>query len=150
MTTFGSYEGLLGRRAELMAELFLRDLEPSSLWRPGQIDNGVDYFITFVNRRGGTNSFAIEVKATEREVKSTFPVDEKTVRSMLLSNMPSLLLVVDAKMNKLYFAWIDKELTNSPSKAGKIDLKVKAVTDTQKRKLRERMTSLDPWYEKGN
>lgn len=99
-----SHDGLLGQRAELMAELFLEGLEPISVARPPH-DFGYDLLVVFKNSKGGINTFGVEVKATERIVPSRFVIDRRTYGRLAHSTIPGLLLVADVKQNELFFAW---------------------------------------------
>jgi hypothetical protein len=92
------------RRSELMAELFLQQLDPLVLARPTN-DLGFDFLITFKNRKGGTNTFGVQVKGTESEVSHLFSIDKSLYRRLTLSNIPVFLLVADVKRNVLYFGW---------------------------------------------
>ncbi|HMO24959.1 MAG TPA: DUF4365 domain-containing protein [Tepidisphaeraceae bacterium] len=96
---------LLDRRAELMAELFLQELNPTFISRPTQ-DVGYDLLVGFTNRRGGINTIAVEIKATERPPAPRFRLMRDTFKRLANSNIPGLLLVADVKRNQLYFAWL--------------------------------------------
>jgi hypothetical protein len=100
--TNSRYE-LLGRRGELMAELFLEGLQPLSVARPPH-DFGYDLLVVFKNSKGGINTFGVEVKATERPVPSRFVIDRRTYDRLAHSTIPGILLVADVKRNKLFFA----------------------------------------------
>jgi len=63
MTESNSQSGLIGRRSELMAELFLQELNPKFLARPTE-DFGFDFLVTFKNPKGGLNTYGVEVKGT--------------------------------------------------------------------------------------
>lgn len=99
-----SHAALVTRRGELMAELFLQDLEPASLARPPH-DFGYDFLVAFTNSKGGMNTFGVEVRATERPVQSPFVIDRRTYDRLTHSTIPGLLLVADVKQNKLFLAW---------------------------------------------
>jgi hypothetical protein len=94
------------RRSELMAELFLQQLNPISLVRSTH-DLGYDFLVTFKNRRGGTNTFGVEVKGVDSNVPSSFMVNKVLYNRLVLSNIPSFLLVADVKRNKLFYGWPD-------------------------------------------
>ncbi len=93
------------RRAELMAELFLQELSPKFVARASDQGMVFDYLVGFINRAGGLSTFAVEVKATEKEVGSTFELKAPEFTLLSQSNTPVLLLVVNVKSSSLYFAW---------------------------------------------
>src|SRR5690349_13427533 len=104
------------RRAELMAELFLQDLHPQFLSRPTAGDLGYDLLVGFANPQGGTNTFAVEVKSTEREPPGKFPLSRREFNRLAHSNLPGLLIVADVKQNQLYYAWLRDQESHSASK----------------------------------
>jgi Domain of unknown function (DUF4365) len=95
------------RRSELMAELFLQQLGPVARV-PAAQDLGYDLLVTVKNRKGGSNTFGVQVKGTESEVRPSRVVDEELSRSLTLSNIPGFLLVADVKRNKLFYGWPDR------------------------------------------
>src|SRR5688572_9816621 len=107
MTDKNSRSELVERRGELLAELFLQELDPVFLSRPtSPADLGYDFLVGFVNSEGGTNTFAVQVRATEGPVSSPYPVPRQSFDRLTRSNVPGLLLVVDAKQNQLHYAWL--------------------------------------------
>ena len=111
MTTHEAPSGLVARRGELMVELFLQDLRPSFLSRPTSPNLGYDLLVGFKNARGGINTFAVEVRATERPPRGRFRLPRRAFDRLALSNVPALLLVVDVKHNRLYHAWLTPDGT---------------------------------------
>lgn len=95
----------IGRRGELLAELFLQELGATFVARQ-TFDLGFDFFVGFENSKGGINTIAVEVKATDRKVPNPFVIREKNYEKLSNSNIPVLLLVVDAQSNSFYFSWI--------------------------------------------
>jgi Domain of unknown function (DUF4365) len=93
------------RRGELMAELFLQELEPNFVARSTISDFVFDFLIGFPNAQGGINTFAVEVKATEKPIAGKYVVRSKVYDVLAHSNVPVLLLVVDVKNNVFYYAW---------------------------------------------
>ena len=87
-----------------MAELFLEGLQPVSVARPPH-DFGYDFLVVFKNSKGGINTFGVEVKATERPVRSRLMIDKRIYDRLANSTPPGLLLVADVKRNELFFAW---------------------------------------------
>ena len=105
MTTKKSKAHIIERRGQLIAELFLQDLNPSFVARPTS-DFGYDFLIGFPNTGGGINNCAVRVEATERPVPPRFPIDAETYRLLAHSNIPALLIVADVKRNRLFHAEI--------------------------------------------
>jgi Domain of unknown function (DUF4365) len=137
-----SHASLVGRRAELMAELFLQDLEPTFLARP-TTDLGYDFFVGFSNPRGGINTTGVVVKATPQRVPARFPVDIRSYHRLANSNIPGLFLVVDVKHNRLFYAWpaSDEHVGNGRHT---IALPVSEIDDVSKVQLRRRLTGSAP------
>jgi hypothetical protein len=104
MTEKNSHSAFVARRAELLAELFLQGLDPVFLSRPTSAELGYDFLVGFANSQGGTNTFAVLVRATERPASSRFTVPRESFNRLTRSNIPGLLLVVDAKHNQLFYA----------------------------------------------
>jgi hypothetical protein len=107
MSTQRSRSHLVARRAELMAELFLVDLGPQFLSRPTD-DLGYDLLVGFLNTEGGINTFAVEVKSTERPL-TRFQLPRRSLERVVKSNIPGLLLVADVKQNRMYYAWLSDD-----------------------------------------
>lgn len=91
-----------------MAELFLQQLDPHSLGRTID-DFEYDFLITFRNKRGGLNTFGVEVKGTELEVGDSFSLDKKSHDRMTLSNIPVLFVIANVKQNIVFFGWPKRE-----------------------------------------
>jgi hypothetical protein len=129
----------IGRRGELMAELFLQSLEPSFLSRPPN-EVGLDFLVGFVNTGGGTNTFGIEVKSTDKELSTSYSLNRKTYKRLLSSNIPVCLLVADVKRNKLYYSWFDGK---SPRIGGTatVQVPITEIRDSTDPALRRRFTS---------
>jgi len=81
MTIRQSRPYIIGRRGELIAELFLQDLNPSFVAKP-TTDFGYDFFVGFPNSDGGINNYAVQVKATERPVPSSVPISTGVIKSV--------------------------------------------------------------------
>jgi hypothetical protein len=138
MKTISSNSELVGRRSELIAELFLQELGPKFLSRPSQ-DLGFDFLVGFKNPEGGLNTFAVEVKGTERSISSSFPIDKRSYRRLVSSNVPGFLLAVDVKQNKLFYAWPKRGNDNLYSGTGTIQVPVTEINDKTKVELRSRL-----------
>jgi hypothetical protein len=126
----------VGRRAELLAELFLQDLGAEFVSRQTP-DSGIDFIVAFPNGHGGTNLSAVEIQATEQPVGDSYRLDSKWYKRLAHSNVPSLLLVVDAKRNQLYYAWPGDEEVNSSVRTVKVP--VTPINDEVKEQIRERL-----------
>ena len=127
---------MVARRGELIAELFLQDLEPHYIAKASQ-DLGCDFFVGFLNSEGGINTFGVQVKATERKVTNRFSVGKKVYEQLAYSNIPMLLLVVDVKLNRLFYAWITRDDENVRHTADAVSVPVTQVGDTDKESLRK-------------
>lgn len=130
---------LLGRRGELLAELFLQDLGAEFVARP-TTDLGYDFFVGFNNSEGGVNIAAVEVKATERPVQQRFPLQRQLFRRLAYSNIPVLLLVANVKENRLFYALPGTFSSVVESGASTVSIPVTAVDDTTRNELRHLLT----------
>lgn len=140
MSTHESHSNVVGRRAELMAELFLQELEPEFVSRPTSADVGYDLLVGFTNKKGGINTFAVEVKATERPPAGGFQITRKTFDRFAHSNIPGLLLVADVKHNQLYYAWLNsKKLSGTVS----VSVPLRSLDETTSEELARRFRSAD-------
>lgn len=126
---------ITGRRGELLAELFLQDLGAEFVARP-TVDLGYDFFVGFNNSDGGLNVAAVEVKATDRPVDLHFPVQKRVFRRLANSNIPVLLLVVDVKENRLFYALPDACTACEDSGGNTISIPLTVVDETTKSELR--------------
>lgn len=131
---------LIGRRGELMAELFLQELNPFFLARNTSAGFGVDFFIGFQNQKGGLNLVAIEVKATERPVKGRYQLSRHTYDLLANSNIPGLLLVVDVKENRLFYREIGPIEVDAEQRL--ITVEVTEANETNRQSLTERLSSV--------
>ncbi|MFP2895329.1 DUF4365 domain-containing protein [Corallococcus sp. 4LFB] len=95
---------LVARRSEIMAELLLQDLHPAFVARSESSDFGVDFFVGFLNPKGGMNIVAVEVKSTGNPAPSTFKISRRAHNLLTNSNIPGLLLVINTKLNRHYYA----------------------------------------------
>ena len=71
-------------------------------------------------------------------------VDSKWYRRLAHSNVPSLLLVVDAKRNHFYFAWPGDEDVNSSVRT--VRVRITPIDDEVKEQIRERLAGSDKHY----
>jgi len=129
---------MVGRRGELIAEMFLQDLNPSYLARP-TTDFAYDFFVGFPNPEGGVNTYGVEVKATERPIRRRFPIQTSTYERLAHSSVPALLLAVDVKQNELFYAWITPEGMKGRHGANAITVPVTPIDDAVKEELRKQL-----------
>ena len=138
MKTGPSRSEIVGRRTEVLAELFLQELGPTFLSRPTQ-DIGFDFLMGFANREGGMNTYAVGVKGTEHEIATSFPIDKKSYRRLVKSKPPGFLLAIDVKQNRLYYSWPEREGVGLPTGNGTIRIPVVEINDKTKDALRKRL-----------
>jgi hypothetical protein len=134
---------IVTRRAELLVELFLQDLGATFVSDPRSAAD-YDFIAAFPNGKGGTNFITVEVKATDRPPGHSYPVDSNWYRRLAHTNVPSLLLVVDAKQNRLYHAWLgDGDLKKLNADARTVRAPVVPIDDAVKEQIRERLAGAD-------
>ena len=138
---------LLGRRGQLLAELFLQDLKPQHLLEVTTPRAAYDYFVGFKTKSGATVTIAVEVKATQHPVRDHFMLI--TTRSHLdtltRSNLPVLIIAVDVKKNQLFFSWasdIDPHKSSELRNHCRINLPVKEANDATKAELLARIEAI--------
>jgi hypothetical protein len=142
MNSTKSQAEIVARRAELLVELFLQDIGATFVSDP-RTDTGYDFIVAFPNGEGGTNFSAVEVKATERPIHDSYPLDAKWYKRLTHSNIPSLLMIVDAKQNLLYHAWPGQDDIKVNANIRKVRVPVLPIDDAVKEQIRERLASGD-------
>ena len=102
-----STSSFVGRRGELLAESFIQALNPTFFAKPDTQRMPFDYFVGFTDKKGLLKTYAVEVKATEKEIgnKYTFPASKRTLDNFKNSNLPVMFLVADVKRNRLFYNW---------------------------------------------
>jgi hypothetical protein len=115
MSTQSMKSQFTDRRGQLIAELFLDEMGPEFISRPVEDDVGYDFLVGFPNKKGGINTFAVEVKATERPPGRRITISTRVRNRLVHSNIPGLLLVADVKQNRLYYAWLTSAHLNGDS-----------------------------------
>ncbi len=133
-----SIPSIVGRRGELIAELFLQELNPSYVAQ-SEPDFGYDFFVGFPNSDGGVNTYGVEVKATERPIRDSFRIRTSTFERLAHSNVPALLLLVDVKQNQLFYAWITPEGMKGRPSTNTIAVPVTQIDDAVKEELRRQL-----------
>jgi len=140
MNNTKSQAEIAARRAELLVELFLQDLGATFVSDP-RADTGYDFIVAFPNGKGGTNFSAVEVKATDRPIGHSYPLNKRWYKRLAHSNVPSLLLVVDAKQNRLYHAWLGEGEMKTDARTVRVP--VVPIDDAVKEQIRERLIGAD-------
>src|SRR5688500_16471328 len=132
-----SHAELVARRAELLAELFLQEMDPTFVARPTR-DLTFDFFVGFQNPHDGINLTAVEVKSTERPVNGRFPISKRLYDRCANSNIPVLILVVDVKQNRLFYAWPSAENSDANS-ADTVTIRLEEIDEKTKKLLRKQL-----------
>ena len=130
----------VGRRGELLAELFLQDLEPEFVARATK-EVGYSFLVGFRNSRGGVNNIAVEVKATEHVVQNRFPLGRKKYSRLAYSNIPVLFIVVDVKENRFFFTWISSDAVVTPPGSSVVGIRLTEINAGTRAQLREQLAS---------
>jgi hypothetical protein len=129
---------IVARRAELLAELFLQELEPEFVARPST-DFGYDFLVGFRNPRDGINNVAIEVKSTEQLAGKQYPISRRLYDRWAHSNIPILLLIVNVKENRYYYTWASPEVSRSAGDSKTLRVDLTEITDSTKAELLEKL-----------
>ena len=143
MSTQTSHSKMIGQRGELLAELFLEDLGAKFVARSEIPHFPYDLVMGFTTSTGGINIYAVEVKATEQPISSQYPLPRRSADSITKSNIPVLLLVVDVKRNRLYYALGPSVAQVAASQAGRqtVMVPVTEIDEHIKRELQAKLTS---------
>jgi hypothetical protein len=131
----------MARRAELMVELFLQDLGAVLVSKP-DADIGYDFVVGFPNASGGVNLGAIEVKATENPVVGSFPLGVRGYKLLAHANVPTSLLVVDVKRNRIYHGVAWPKALRKHSGSGTLHVPVKEVDDESKKEILKHLSGI--------
>jgi hypothetical protein len=129
------------RRGELLAELFFQALDPVFVSRPTSDVLGYDLLVGFANDKAGVNTFAVEVKTTEHPAGSHYPIERRAFDRLAHSNLPSLLLVVDAKRSRFYYGWLRS--LEAKSRSTTVQVPVVEINDTTKEELKRQFQRAD-------
>jgi hypothetical protein len=129
---------IMARRAELIAQLFFQEIGASFASVPSA-DIGYDFVVGFDNGQGGMNFSVVEVKSTERPQPKTYALSLGWFKRLAFTNVPSMLLVVDVKQNRLYCGWPDGQELAKHGGAETIRVPITEVDGAQKRVVRERL-----------
>jgi uncharacterized protein DUF4365 len=126
-------------RSELLAELLLEGFGPVFLSRPTSPEVGYDFLVGFANHKHGVNTFAIEVKSTERPPGTHFRVQRTMFNRFVRSNVPGLLIVADVKSDRLYYAWLRS--TDSNGSGNTVSVPIVELNDATKASLERQLKS---------
>lgn len=143
MSKNSSQASLIGRRAELMAELFFQSLDAAYVAR-FEPDLDYDLVVGFLNPKGGIDNLAVEVKATKQVSDLSFRVSKKVHDRLAYSNTPAILLVADVKHNRLYYAWLRPNETTDDSDGDTLAVRLTEIDDAAKTRLRAELASQRP------
>jgi hypothetical protein len=132
----GARNSFLAKRAELLAELLLQEMEPAFLGRPDE-RIGWDFFIGFARSDGGINTAAVEVKLVEPG-RTTIKLPVQQFSRLAITNIPVLLLGVEPRDRWLGFAWLNDYAANVIP-ANNIQIQLAEVTEAAKRTIRQRI-----------
>lgn len=128
------------RRGELMAEIFLEELEPKYVARsPDNNELGFDFLVGFENNEGGLNTYAVEVQATEQPISGTMRVSRETYNRLAHSNIPLILLVVDVKQNQLFYACPWRQELDASSGTSHVTIPLTFITEESRDSLRAQL-----------
>jgi len=141
MTKTTRHAQMVGRRGELMIELFLQDLDPVYVAR-SDLDFGYDFFVGFENAEGGINTSAVVARATEQAVRDRFHFPKNRYDELSHSNIPVLLLVANVKTNQLYYAWLTPDDTKGREGVQMISIPVNEVDEDAKQSIRRHLSGL--------
>ncbi|MCA9154384.1 MAG: DUF4365 domain-containing protein [Planctomycetales bacterium] len=130
---------VVDRRGELLAELLLQELAPQFLVQPTTDTLGYDLLAGFANQQGGVNSYAVQVKATEKPIGDSYRFRRSDFDRFVHSNLPTLLLVVDVKRNQLGYGWL-REQNIVRTGDDYVDLGLKPIDEREKESLLEHVT----------
>ncbi len=105
-----------------------------------------DFFVGFASSKGGMNTYAVEVKATDRLVTSHYLLHapRRVLDYIASSNIPVMLLIADVKRNRLYYAWgdsIPKPNGDDSNKSVAVKVPVTPIDDETKGALRAKLTA---------
>ena len=107
----------VARGGELLAEQFLLDLAPHYLCPMNERGIGIDYMAFFSRSDGSIVVIAVEVKATQQEIKGRYSFPASQAKRLLKLNIPVLVVVIDVKENEIYFNWIKDAIPVEQQKA---------------------------------
>ena len=136
----------IARRGELLAQEFLLELEPCSLSPMQDLDLGIDYMAFFQKADGTIVVTAVEVKATEREIKDRYSYSSAQAKRLLSMNIPVLILVIDVKATTVYFNWIRNAISSDQremlDKTSTCSITLRTSTEQERQQLKREILNL--------
>lgn len=130
---------VMSRRSELLAELFLTELGATVTRSPSDV---VDLLAFFETENKALQIMAVEVKTTKSPLPEKFPLSIHVVERAAEFNIPTLLLVVDAKQNRFGFAWLNEIAKSSRRSSNKSQVLVPLLeAEKEKESIREHLSS---------
>jgi hypothetical protein len=134
------------RRGEVIAELFLGDLRPITLVQVPQSDEVCDFFAAFRTKQGKVLTIGVEAIATDKPVPAeyVFHASGRRLEMLVASTLPLLLVVVDVKLNEVFFNWTTNlTVVRDPSvrKSALLRLPVIKATEESKASLLKEIKS---------
>lgn len=129
---------IIAQRGEFLAQSFLLDCGARLIESP---DLAVDYLALFRENDESFQIAGVELETTERPLPDAITISAGLIARAARSNVPTLLLVIDVKLNKFAFAWLDEiARANGVPKRGKV--RVPLLDGEQHRhEIRERVLS---------
>ena len=109
--------------------------------RPTTPELGYDLLVGFSNDKAGVNTFAIEVKSTQKPPGARFPIARSVFNRLAHSNIPGLLLVADVKQNRLYYAWL--KLKDGNGRGEVVSLPLIEINDVTKEDFKRLLAAAD-------
>ncbi len=140
MSESKSRSGYVARRGELLAELFLQDLEPEFVARTTG-DVGYDFLVGFRNSRGGVNNIPVEVKTTERLIQNRYPLSRGQYKRFAYSNIPVLFIVVDVKDNRFFYNWISSDDAVASPESNTVMIRLTEIDESTMDELRKQLAT---------
>jgi hypothetical protein len=101
-------------------------------------DFGYDFFVGFNNPESGVNIAAVEVKATDQPVPYRYAPQKRLFRKLANTNIPVLLLIVNVKENRLFYALPGAQATDFD--ANVVWVPVTPVDESTKTELHDLLT----------
>ena len=138
MSESKTHPEFVGRRGELLAELFLQDLKPEFVAQAAG-DVGYDFLVGFRNLRGGVKNIAVIVKATERLVRNQFPLQKRQYQRFAYSNIPVLCIVVNVKENRFFYTWISSDDALAFPESKMVMIRLTEIDESTTEELRKRL-----------
>lgn len=122
------------RRASLLAELFLRELNPPFLAQASYQGNRWDYIATFKTRSNANIVITVDVVATDAPVTNefTFYAQPHWVRALDNEGDKLLILVVNVMTDEVYWGWANAaKIVRDPTMKGAAFVRLPVVKSSE-------------------